>query len=297
MGKILVTGGTGMVGKHLKEILPNATYIGSDYCDLTDIQHVRWLISSYEPDVVVHLAARVGGIKDNVKYPLEYFNDNVLMNTNLIKICQEYKVKRVISLLSTCIYPDVVDSYPMNEKDIFLGPPAKSNFSYAYAKRALAVQIDASNAQYGTNYNYLIPCNLYREYDNYNDLDKMHFVTSLIYKIKNSQNNEIELFGDGTPLRQFMYAGDLAEIIKLVIENNITENFNIATKENLTIDKMAKITLEELGLPYKINYIEPDLKGQYRKDVASDKFNSLFPEFEFTLFKDGIKKVYDKISK
>jgi len=297
MSKILVTGGTGMVGKHLKEILPNATYIGSDYCDLTDIQHVRWLISSYEPDIVVHLAAKVGGIKDNIKYPLEYFNDNVLMNTNLIKTCQKYKVKKVISLLSTCIYPDVVDKYPMTEDDIFSGPPAKSNFSYAYAKRALAVQIDASNTQYGTNYNYLIPCNLYSEYDNYDDLDKMHFVTSLLYKIKNTQNNEISLFGDGTPLRQFMYAGDLAEIIKLVIESNINESFNIATDENLTIDEMAKIALEELGPQHKVNYIEPNLKGQHRKDVSSDKFKTLFPEFEFTSFKDGIKKVYDKISK
>lgn len=297
MKKILVTGGTGMVGKHLKEILPEAIYIGSKDCDLTDIQHTRWLISSHEPDVVVHLAARVGGIKDNINYPLEYFNDNVLMNTNLIKVCQEYNIKKVISVLSTCIYPDIVEKYPMTENDIFLGPPTKSNFSYAYAKRALAVQTEACNTQYKMNYNYLIPCNLYSEYDNYEDLDKMHFITSLLYKIQNTKNNEIELFGDGTPLRQFMYAGDLAKIIKLVIENDIIENFNIATNENLTIDEMAKITLKELGLPYKINYIESNLNGQYRKDVSSDKFKLLFPEFEFTLFKDGVKKVYDKISK
>ena len=152
---ILITGGSSMVGKHMKEILPagyNVIYIDSSYCDLTDMKAVRWLISSIQPDHVIHLAAKVGGIQDNIKKPAEYFNDNILMNTILIKVCQEYKIKRFTGILSTCIYPDVLDTYPMLEEDIHKGPPAPTNFSYGYAKRAMAVQIDAHNKQYGTNY-------------------------------------------------------------------------------------------------------------------------------------------------
>ena len=212
--RILVTGGSGMVGKHLKEILPDAIYISSKDGDLRDPVFVRWLLSSYTPDVVIHLAARVGGIKDNISKPVDYFNDNILINTNVLKYSHEYNVKRFIGILSTCIYPSVVNKYPMTEEDLFLGPPPKTNFTYAYSKRCLAVAIDAYNKQYNTKYNYLTACNLYSEHDDFNNLDKMHFITSLLYKIKNCKDNQINLLGTGNPLRQFMYAGDLAQVIK-----------------------------------------------------------------------------------
>ena len=131
--RILITGGSGMVGKHLQEIIPDAIYISSKQGDLRDIKYTTWLFSCYEPDVVVHLAAKVGGIQDNIKYPSEYFDDNVLINTNVLKSCYKYKTKQFIGVISTCAYPDVVSSYPMTEKDLFSGPPAKTNFSYGYA--------------------------------------------------------------------------------------------------------------------------------------------------------------------
>ena len=93
---ILITGGSSMVGKHMKELMPpgyNVTYVDSSYCDLTELKAVKWLISSYEPDHVIHLAAKVGGIQDNIQKPAEYFDENILMNTILIKVCQEYKGK------------------------------------------------------------------------------------------------------------------------------------------------------------------------------------------------------------
>ena len=295
MNNILVTGGTSTVGKHLKEILPNATYISSNECDLTDIKMVRWLISSYTPDIVVHLAAKVGGIQDNIAKPAEYFDDNILMNTNILKVSYEYNVKRFIGILSTCIYPDKVDEYPMKEEVMFNGPPTPTNFSYGYAKRALAVQIEAYNKQYGTEYNYITPCNLYSEYDNFDNDKKMHFITALLKKIKIS-NGELNLLGTGKPLRQFMYAGDLARIIKLTIENNITESFNIAYPENQSINDLAEKALGSLKKKYYIKYKNPDLDGQYRKDVDITKMLSLFPDFKFTSYDQGIKKVYDKIS-
>jgi len=292
--KILVTGGNGMVGKHLQEILPEAIYVGSKDYDLRDWLDVENLFETFKPTHVIHLAAKVGGIQDNLAKPAEYFDDNILINTNVLKMCKWYNIKRFIGILSTCIYPDVVKKYPMKEKDMFLGPPTQSNFSYGYAKRSLAVQIDAYNKQYNTKYNYLIPCNLYSEYDNFNDESKMHFMTALLKKIK--QSDEIlSLLGTGKPLRQFMYAGDLAKIIKKVIDNDINDNFNVAPSENLSINEMANISLNILDKNLKIKYSKPKLDGQFRKDVCNKKLLNHFPNFKFTSFKKGIKKVYNKI--
>ena len=286
--KILITGGSGAVGQHLQKILPNAAYADSTY-DLRDWLDSEDLFETHKPTHVVHLAAKVGGIKDNIAKPAEYFNDNVLINTHIM-----YDVKRFTGILSTCAYPDTVKSYPMTENDLFLGPPTSTNFSYGYAKRCLAVHIDAHNKQYNTKYNYLIPCNLYSEYDDFNNKNKMHFVTALLKKIKES-NQELNLLGTGKPLRQFMYAGDLAKVIKEVIDRDITDSFNVATSENLSIDKMASIALKTLNKNLKVKYSNPELDGQFRKDVSSKKMLNYISDFKFTSFKDGIKKVYSKI--
>lgn len=295
MKKILITGGTGMVGKHLYDIFPNATYVGSKDCDLTNYSDVQDLIYNNKPTHIVHLAAKVGGIQDNISKPAEYFDDNILMNTHILKASHKYGVKRFIGILSTCIYPDIVEKYPMTENDMFLGPPTPTNFSYGYSKRCLAVQIEAYNKQYNTKYNYLTPCNLYSEYDNFKHGNKMHFITALLQKIKDS-TGKINLLGNGKPLRQFMYAGDLARVIKEVIDQDITESFNVACPENYSIHELATKTLGSLNKSLYIEYNNSSLNGQYRKDVSSDKLKELLPQFEFTSFTKGIKKVYDKIS-
>jgi GDP-L-fucose synthase len=292
--KILITGGNGMVGKHLQEILPNATYIGSKDCDLTSWKEVEYMMFLHKPNHVIHLAAKVGGIQDNISKPAEYFEDNILINTHILKASLQFNVKRFTGILSTCIYPDVVENYPMKEEDMFLGPPTYTNFSYGYAKRCLAVQIDAYNKQYGTKYNYLIPCNLYSEYDNFDNESKMHFMTALLKKIKSS-NKTLKLLGTGKPLRQFMYAGDLARIIKEVIDKDITNSFNVATPENLSIDEMANISLNILNKKLKIEYSNSELDGQFRKDVCNKKLLNYIPHFKFTSFEEGIKKVYSNI--
>ena len=301
--KILVTGGSGLVGKYLKKILPDAIYISSKDYDLTTEIGVQKMFLKHKPNVVIHLAARVGGIIDNISHPAEYFTQNVLMNTLLIHYAKKYKVERFIGILSTCIFPNVMKSYPMKETDLHLGPPTDTNFSYGYAKRSMAVQIDSYNKQYGTKYQYLIPCNLYGLGDKDHDTNS-HFITALVKKIFISkQNNQksITLFGDGTPLRQFMYAGDFAEIIKQTIENNITDSFNVATEENFSIKQMAEIAIDVTD-NQNINILWDTNKpnGQFRKDVSIVKFKNLFPNFKFTSLSDGIKIVYnsyyDKIS-
>jgi len=292
--KILVTGGTGMVGKHLQEILPDASYVGSQF-DLRDWITVDSLLDKLKPDCIIHLAAKVGGIQENIEKPAEFFDDNILMNTNILKASHKHGVKKFIGILSTCIYPDVVETYPMKEEDLFLGPPAKTNFSYGYAKRCLAVQIEAYNKQYNTEYNYLIPCNLYSELDNFENGIKMHFITALLKKIKDSDST-LNLLGTGKPLRQFMHAGDLARVIKEVIDKNITESFNVAPDYNYSINEMAEMALNSVNKDCEIVYSKPELDGQYRKDVSSKKLKNILPDFQFTNLEDGMKKTYDKIS-
>ena len=291
---ILVTGGTGMVGRHLKEIMPDAIYIGSNI-DLRDWIAVDTLFEKIKPICVIHLAAKVGGIQENIEKPAEFFDDNILMNTHILKASYKQNVKKFTGVLSTCIYPDIVENYPMKEKDMFLGPPAKTNFSYGYAKRCLAVQIEAYNKQYKTQWNYLTPCNLYSELDNFENGKKMHFITALLKKIKDS-NGLLELLGTGKPLRQFMYAGDLAKIIKKVIDEDITESFNVAPNYNYSINEMANMALDSINKKCEIVYSNPKLDGQYRKDVSSEKLKEIVGDFEFTDLQKGMKKVYDKIS-
>ena len=298
--KILVTGGTGMVGKYLQKILPKATYIGSKDCDLTDINRVEKLWGEIKPDIVVHLGAKVGGILENLESPADFYNINTLINTNVLMTSKKYNVKRFTGILSTCMYPDVVETYPMTEKDIHLGAPSYANFSYGFTKRSLSVGIDAYNKQYKTKYNYLVPCNLYGEYDHFDDPNKCHFITALIRKIIDAEINgddNITLFGTGSPLRQFMHAGDLARTIKIVIENDITDSFNVATPEENTIEDMANITLNALNKDIGVVFDTSKPDGQIRKTVSCDKMLSLIGDFEFTKLKDGVINVYNEVIK
>ena len=159
--KILVTGGSGLVGQSLQKFIPDAIYLSSKDYDLTTEIGVKNMYLKYKPEVVIHLAAKVGGILDNIKNPAEYYTENVLMNTLLVEYARRMNVKRFLGVLSTCIFPDVMEKYPMKEEDLHSGPPTLTNFSYGYAKRSLAVQIEAYNKQYNTKYQYLTPCNLY----------------------------------------------------------------------------------------------------------------------------------------
>jgi GDP-L-fucose synthase len=292
--KIVVTGGSGMVGRSLQKILPEATYLSSKDYDLTSREGIEYMLIKEDPQTVIHLAAKVGGIIDNIKKPADYFDDNVLMNTLLVRYCYRNGVKRFIGILSTCIYPDVVDTYPLKENDLHSGPPTITNFSYGYAKRSLAVQIDAYNKQYGTNYQYLIPCNLYGEYDKYGD--NSHFIAALIKKIhyaKIAREKKITLFGSGKPLRQFMHSDDLANIIKSCIDLEIYDNMNISIEENLSINEMALIALKAMEAEdIEIEYDSSKPDGQFRKDVSIELLKTKFPDYQTVDLYSGIRKTY-----
>ena len=296
MKKTLITGGSGLIGTHLKDVMPNATYVSSKDFDLRKPDEVDKMISRYQPKTLIHLAARVGGILDNINYPVDYFEENILMNTNILKKCHEHNVKNLLAILSTCIYPDKVEKYPMNEKELFNGPPTPTNFSYAFSKRSMAVHIDAYKQQYNKKWSYLIPCNLYGEYDKFEEHNS-HFVSALIKKIYES-NETLDIWGTGKPLRQFMYAGDLARIIKYVLDNKIVKNLNVAPSYVHSIDEIVKIAIKACNKEHlKIVYNnDKKLDGQFRKDVDSSKLLSEIGDFKFTTLHEGIKKVYDQFS-
>jgi GDP-L-fucose synthase len=298
MKNILVTGGTGQVGRELQVLFPDAIFVSSKDYNLTLCTDVERMIREIQPDTVIHCAARVGGILDNITHQTEYFTENVLMNTLLVDACLRNNVPNFIGILSTCIYPDVVDTYPMTEEVMHDGKPTITNFSYGIAKRAMASHIDAIREQHNKNYCYIIPCNLYGIHDKYND--RSHFIGAVLKKVYEANKRgekQIHLFGTGRPLRQILYARDLANVLKLMVDNNVYENFNIANEDNYSINDYATIILEALELnDWVIEYDSTKPDGQYRKDVSLNKFRKLFPNFEFTSFKSGIVEVYKNMN-
>ena len=298
MNKVLITGATGLVGSYLKKIITNATCVSSKDYNLLELKNVKQMFKDIQPNIVIHLAARVGGVHHNILEPVKYFEENILMNTFTISEAYKNNVETFIGILSSCIYPNQMNEYPINEKKLFEGAPHQDLFSYAYAKRCMAIQIEAYNSKYNTSYNYLIPCNLYGEYDKFGEIEG-HFVGALVQKIYNAKKNNqkfITLFGDGSPFRQFMHARDLAEIIKLMIINKIKKSFNVATEENYTVKKIAEIALDACDAKdLQINFDTSKPNGQHRKDIDIKTMKTLFPDFKPIKLYEGISQVYKKI--
>ena len=294
---ILITGGTGLVGKYLQQYIKDGIYLGSRDYDLTKEDQVIAMYEKYRPSVVIHLAAKVGGIMDNIAYPFEYYEDNLLMNTFMVKYARLFKVDKFVGALSSCIYPDVVKRYPLVEEDLHKDLPNANNFGYGYAKRVLGCHIDIAKKQ-GLNYSYIIPSNLYGEFE-HGDVSRKHFVGALLEKIhvaKQQANDSITLFGDGTPLRQFTFAKDVAEILDLIIKDDIQENLNVSTPSNFSIDFMAREALEATDSQgIRIIYDTSKPNGQMRKDIDTTKFKNIFSNYEFTPYIKGIKQTYNTL--
>ena len=166
MIKVLVTGGTGMIGRNLKDIidknsLDTYVFLSSKDGDLRDLSQVKSIFDKYKPEKVIHLAANVGGLYKNMKYNMEMFRDNVRINENVLQCCHEYNVNKAICCLSSCIYPINPSKFPMDETMIHESPPHSSNEGYAYSKRMMELQCRNYNNQYGRKYICVIPVNLY----------------------------------------------------------------------------------------------------------------------------------------
>ena len=278
--KVLVTGGTGMVGSAFQNIKTNHEIVpvGSKDYDLREWTHaLQMMLDHPNIDAIIHLAARVGGVKGNTEFVADFFSDNILINTNVLLASRQFNIKKVVSLLSTCVYPDDV-IYPLTEDQIHNGEPHKSNFGYAYAKRMLDVHSRALRQQYGQNYICAVPNNLYGPGD-YFDLENCHVLPAIIRKIFEAKNfgREVVLWGDGSPLREFTYSKDIAKILLFLLENYDDQlPINIgSTGETSIRDITQKIcTIME----YDYNMIKWDMtkpSGQYRKPSSNERLLSL----------------------
>jgi len=294
--KILITGASGMVGRELLKLLPDASCPSSSDLDLLDSSAVKEYMDNGKFDYVVHLAAYVGSLHDNIDNRTLYFDKNILMNTIITKYSYESGVKNFLGILSTCIYPDNLTSFPIKEESLHDGAPHLDLMSYAYAKRSHAVQLTAYKQSFGVNYNYLIPCNLYGLVSAKHK-GRSHFVNDLIQKIILAKRNEqtyITLFGDGSPLRQFMYSGDFARVIKMYIDEQHTKSFNVAPDVNLSVNDIALAALNACDAKYiAIKYDASKPNGQQRKDVDTSILKSCMPTIEFLDLAIGIKNIYD----
>jgi GDP-L-fucose synthase len=293
--RILVTGGTGLVGENLKQSLPDAYYVSSKDYDLTSYEDTAALFYYYRPTHVIHLASKVGGITYNMKYPVEFFEDNVLMNANVLNCAHKFKVQNLIGMLSTCIFPDDV-TYPLTPDKIHKGEPHHSNFGYAYAKRMLEVQIRTYNKQYGTDWTTIIPTNIYGKYDQFN-LEKSHVIPALIHKMYlNKINNQplMNMMGTGLAEREFIYAEDLGKILAWAIENYTTPTPLIVSSEtSYSIKSVAELISNAIGYEGQLLFDGDVSKdGQYRKPSDSNVVRTLCP-IEYTPLDVGIKNTVE----
>ena len=301
--KILVTGGTGQVGQELLSYLADdvakgdAVFVGSKDYNLTLPFGVKRMFEDIKPDTVIHLAAKVGGIKDNMANPLEFLEDNLQMNTNVVMEAQKHNVKKFIGIGSTCVYPDILpdDHYPMTEDMLHIGAPTPTNFGYGYAKRLLAVHLETIRKSKGLDYFTIFPSNLYSEYDHFGDDTKAHFVTALLKKIKNS-DGVVNLMGTGTPIRQFIHAEDLAKVICECLYREIKQDFNVCD-DSRSIKDIAEAALkatnnEHLTLSFDNQHTND---GQFRKDCSNAKMMELFPDFKFIPLEKGLERVYNAL--
>lgn len=292
--KVLVTGGSGFVGKNLKKLMPQWTYISSKDYDLKNPHEVKFMYKDIKPDAVIHLAAKVGGIKENAEKQADFININTLINTNIVHGAAENGIKTFLASLSTCAFPDKVDSYPFSEKNIFDGPPAKTNFSYGYSKRVMYAHCLAVRNQYGFNYSCFAPSNIYGPGDSFDNQQSSHFVAALVTKIAKAKDGDcLEFWGTGRPLRQQLYVEDLCKIIPILLQKyNGEEALIVAPNENLSIKEMIDIAIEisKKDITYTFNN---KLDGQFRKD-GSNKLLLSIEDFIFTSFKEGFGKTYEQ---
>ena len=276
--KIMITGGSGMVGKNLIYFLNNNTkhkllYPSSSELNLLDLNSVINYIEKEKPDTIIHCAGRVGGIQVNIELPYSFLSQNLIMGSNIIEAAIFNKIPKLINLGSSCMYPKNLDR-KLEEKDILTGELEPTNEGYAIAKIAIAKLCEFAKKEFNLDYKTIIPCNLYGKWDKF-DPKNSHMIPAVIRKLHLSKNSNetAEIWGDGSARREFMYAEDLADFI----------NYSL-----INYDLLESYTNVGLGYDYSIL--------DYYKEVASVvKYKG---DFKFDLTKpSGMKRKLCSIKK
>lgn len=297
--KILITGGAGFLGKSLVKHLQNQGINNifvprsKDY-NLVNGYNVLRLLNDAKPDIVIHLAAKVGGIGANLNNPASFFYENAMMGMHLIHESCRAKVEKIVILGTVCAYPKFCPT-PFKEEDIWNGYPEETNAPYGLAKKMLNVQAVAYNKQYGFNAIMLYPSNLYGPNDSI-DLENSHVIPAMMRKFHSAKQlniKEVILWGDGSPTREFLYVDDCAEGIWLATLNHSSpEPVNLGSGTEISMADLAKLIAEIVGYDGNICWDGSKPNGQPRRNLNTEK-SLRFGFNAHTSLKDGLIKTYE----
>jgi len=298
--RICVTGGGGFLGSYVIDRLKTegATDVfvprKADY-DLVDGAAVRKLLSDVQPEVVLHLAANVGGIGANRTHPAEFFYDNLMMGVQLLHESWKQGVEKFVAVGTVCSYPKFTP-VPFKEDDFWGGYPEETNAPYGLAKKMLLVQSQSYRQQYGFNSIYLIPVNLYGPKDNF-DLETSHVVPALIRKCLEAierGDEEVVVCGDGSPTREFLFASDAAEGIVLAAERyNGEEPVNLGSGEEISIKDLVETIVELTGFQGRLIWDTSRPNGQPRRSLDTSRATELFGFTAQTKLAQGLRETVD----
>lgn len=300
---VLVTGGTGLVGRALQKVVAESNiqdeewvFLSSKDGDLRDMTATEAIFAKYKPTYVIHLAAFVGGLFKNMKYKVEFWRYNVLMNDNILYCAHKYNVERVVSCLSTCIFPDKT-TYPIDETMIHDGAPHPSNEGYAYAKRMIDVQNRIYAEEYGCKFTSVIPTNIYGPHDNWN-LEDSHVIPGLIHKcyLAMKEGKPLTVMGSGKPLRQFIFSEDLARLFLWTLRNYEDPNpliLSVGEEDEVSIKQVVEYIVDAMEFKGEVIFDTSKSDGQFKKTASNAKLMKLNPDVKFTPMNVGIKKSVD----
>jgi len=303
MYRVLVTGGNGLVGSAIKAAVKDSSTMQFYFptrqdVDLRDAAQTLRYFQEIQPTHVIHCAAKVGGLFLNMSKPVEMLEENLLINSNVLRAAHETDVKRLVACLSTCIFPAIPPSYPLKEDMLHDGAPHESNFAYAHAKRLLEVQCEAYRKQHRRDFVCVTPTNVYGPHDNFN-LANAHVIPALIHKLFmcDRTKSDLMLKGTGRPLRSFVYSGDLAKILLwrtfLEYDDDMSPHNMIISADEpaVTIAALVEKLATLMDFRGKI-YFQGDhgSDGQYQKPCCNWLFKQWNPNFKFTSLEDGLKE-------
>ena len=289
--KTLLTGAGGLVGL---QVDADFRIEGKDQLDLRDWDATLNYFEEKKPTHVIHCAAKVGGVLANMSHMGEFFYESMAMNLNVLEASRRTGAKKVVSFLSTCIYPDQA-KYPLVETDLHSGEPHESNFAYAYAKRMLEVQSRAYRKQYGVNYICVVPTNIYGPNDNFS-LEGGHVVPALIHKcyLAKKNNTPLTVWGSGNPLREFVYSEDMGKLINWAADEYEEDTpIILSNSEEVSIKELVLTVVDAYDFKGDIIFDATKPEGQHRKPTDNSKLRSYLPDFEFTSIREGIIKTVD----